>query len=142
MNFAFIRNSLPRLNWLRRPDRRHALGRRGERAAARHLKRRRLRIIARNYRCPAGEVDLICTDRETIVFVEVKTRTSGDFQDPQDAVSTGQRQRLFQAARFFLMEAGAPPRPARFDVVIVIWPDQGRPDIEHFQDAYRPERFG
>ena len=140
MNFAFIRKNLPRLNWLRPHDRRHALGRRGERAAARHLKRRRFRIIARNYRCPAGEVDLICTDRETIVFVEVKTRTSDDFQDPQDTVSVAQRRRLFQAARFFLMEAAAPHRPARFDVVTVIWAEHGAAHIEHFQDAYRPER--
>lgn len=141
MNFAsIIRRCLPSLSWLRRLDRRQALGRRGERAAARHLKRRRLRIIARNYRCPAGEVDLICTDQETVVFVEVKTRTSDDAQDPQDAVSNTQRRRQFQAARFFLNEATASHRPARFDMVTVLWPKHGRADIEHFEDAYRPDR--
>ena len=100
MNFASLRNSLLRLSW-RAPqrNRRHALGERGERVAQRYLSRRKYRVLAKNYRCPAGEIDLICSQGRAIVFVEVKTRSSDQVQDPQEAIRPNQWRRIENAAR-------------------------------------------
>lgn len=139
MNFASIRKRLLGLSWpARRLDPRLLLGRRGERAAARYLKRRQHRILARNYRCSAGEIDLISADRDTIVFVEVKTRSSDQAQEPNEALRPGQRRRIEHAAKCFLMERSAQNRPCRFDVVTVLLRDGGSPRVEHFEDAFRP----
>ena len=117
------------------------LGRRGERAAARFLKRHRgHRIITANYRCPAGEIDLITLDKDTVVFVEVKTRTSVGPVAPFEAFGAHQQRRIENAARYFLMRAKNPHPAARFDVVSIVWPPRGAPAIEHFQDAFRPLR--
>jgi putative endonuclease len=114
------------------------LGRRGERAAARYLSRQHYHILIRNYRCVAGEIDLICSEGDTIVFVEVKARTSDEAQDPQEAPRKSQWRRIESAARYFLMQRGAEDRPCRFDLVTVVWPPRGSPQIEHFEDAYQP----
>lgn len=141
MNFAYIRKKLQRLNWSRRQrDHRPGLGRRGERAAARYLSRHHFGYLIRNYRCAAGEIDLICSDGDTIVFVEVKCRTSDDVQDLQEALRIPQIRRIENAARYFLMERRLQDRPCRFDVVTVLWPPRGAPQIEHFQDAFQPCR--
>ena len=141
MNFAFIRKRLPNLSWpLRRPDGHLRLGARGERAAARHLKRRRHRIIARNYRCPVGEIDLISIHGDTVVFVEVKTRSSDEAEDPLDAVRPGKWARVERAARYFRTHKLTADHPCRFDLVTVVWPPRGSPIIEHFEDAFQPRR--
>jgi len=106
--------------------------------AARYLKRRRYRVLARNYRCSAGEIDLILADRDTLVFVEVKTRSSDQAQEPHEALRPAQQRRIEQAARCFLMERSAQNRPCRFDVVTVLLKDGGSPRVEHFEDAFRP----
>lgn len=116
------------------------MGRRGERAAARFLKRRHHHILVRNYRCVAGEIDLICSHGDTIVFVEVKTRTSDTAEDPQEALRKRQWTRIENAARYFLMHRRAQDRPCRFDVITVVWPIRGSPRIEHFPDAFQPRR--
>lgn len=142
MNFASVSRRLRGLSWLLRRsdgDARHALGSRGERAAARFLRRRRYRIIARNYDCPAGEIDLITTQSETIVFVEVKTRSDEHGKDAGQTVAAGQRERIVWAAQYFLRKAHAESRPSRFDVVTVYFPSDGKPEIEHFEDAFQPK---
>ncbi len=113
------------------------MGARGERAAARHLRRRGYRILVRNYRCLTGEIDLIAADGETIVFVEVKTRSEGeDESEPSAGVVHAQRDRIGRAARHFLDRNEVWERPCRFDIVTVIWPGRGHPRIEHFEDAF------
>ncbi len=136
MNFASIRRYLHGLSWLRRADNpSQSLGRRGERAAARYVRRRRHRVLARNYASPAGEIDLIFAEGETIVFVEVKTRTSENAEDPACAVRPRQWARIEQAARYFLMEHAAQHRPCRFDLITIVWPHRGAQRIEHFEDV-------
>ena len=141
MNFGFIRKRLRNLSWpAPRRDQKLLLGRRGERAAARYLKRQHFHVLVRNFRCVSGEVDLICSQGDTIVFVEVKTRSSDDTEDPQEALRNAQRRRIENAARYFLMRRSAQDRPCRFDVVTVVWPARGSPCIEHFPDAFQPRR--
>jgi len=142
VNFALIRKQLSRLSHLNWPFRRlegHLhLGRRGERVAVRHLKRRHYRIIGRNYRCSLGEIDLIAGDGDTLVFVEVKTRASHQLQDPSETAGPVKWRRVERAARHFLARKAKADGPCRFDLVTVLWPSGGSPVVEHFEDAYQP----
>jgi putative endonuclease len=107
------------------PDEGHlALGRWGEERAARHLKRKGWKILRRNFRAPGGgEVDLVCRDRETLVFAEVKTRRSEEMGRPLDAVD-GKKQRLIrQGALYWLRLLDMPDLTFRFDVIEVLATD-------------------
>ena len=111
------------------------LGKEGERLAELYLHKKGYRLVARNYRCKAGELDLIVLDRRVVVFVEVKTRTGHGFGSPLEAVEFRKQRKMIQAAQFFLAEKGLQQRDARFDVVGVSWP--GRvPVVEHIENAF------
>ena len=103
------------------PDQRQILGAEGEKQAERFLRRRRYAILARNYRCRVGEVDLVALDGRTVVFVEVKTRTGAGFGTPLEAVNARKRRRLIGAAQHYLTRHRLHHRNARFDVVGVWW---------------------
>ena len=118
---------------------RQLLGARGERRAARYLRRSGYRIVKRNYQCPVGEVDLVALDGDTLVFIEVKTR-SGE-GEPAEPVRWAQRNHLERAAKYFLAQYHLQHKPCRFDVVTINWPAHGQPRIEHFPDAF-PARYG
>jgi putative endonuclease len=110
------------------------LGDRGERAAARFLRRKGFRIITRGYRTPQGEIDLIARDGDRLVIVEVKTRRRGD---PAEAVTPAKQRRLTLAANHFLKRHRLLDLPCRYDIVAIIWPeDDRRPRIEHIEDAF------
>lgn len=99
-------------------------GRAGEEAALRHLTARGLRLVARNWRCRYGEIDLILEDGPELVFAEVKTRRSTRFGTGAEAVGHGKQARLRHLAQFFLQGQPRPDVPCRFDVVEVT-PDGG-----------------
>jgi putative endonuclease len=123
--------------WLRRFFPAKTLGQRGETAAARYLQRRGYKILARGDRLDPGELDLVAADRDTIVFVEVKTRQSHDAGHPADAVDAAKQRRLTRLAVTFLKRHRLLERPARFDVIAVTWPaGKWRPTIEHFKNAF------
>jgi putative endonuclease len=110
------------------------LGDRGERAAARFLRRAGLRIIVRGYRISRGEIDLIAREGDRLVFVEVKARRRGE---PAEAVTEEKQRRLTLAALHFLKRHALLEQPNRFDVVTVVWPDDRRlPTIEHIKNAF------
>jgi putative endonuclease len=113
----------------------------GEAAAASYLRRKRHKLLARRYNCPAGELDLVTRDGETIVFVEVKTQRDRRAQDPEFRVSATKRARLIRAARWFVQRRGWHERPCRFDVLAVILPPAGPPEIEHFEAAFTPRAW-
>ena len=115
-------------------------GRKGEKLARRFLKRRGYRILAANYVCPVGEIDLIALDGRTIAFVEVKSRTTTDHADPEDTVTPAKQRKLHQVARYWLSERRAEAYTWRFDVVAVTLPAAGKPDIRHIPDAFDPPR--
>jgi putative endonuclease len=119
-------------------DDRIGLGQSGERDAERFLKRRKYRIVTRNYRCPAGEIDLVALDQGTIVFVEVKTRTGRERADPEEAVRSAKQRHIIRAAEFFLRQTQSEERMYRFDVIGVILGPDGSRDIEHLVDAFQP----
>lgn len=116
-------------------DPRHELGERGEALAQRFLKRRGLKTVARRFSTPIGELDLVMRDGDTVVFVEVKTRRDRTYADPEDAITTAKVRRLMRAVRWFLHQKRWEERPCRFDVVTVILPAEGNPEIKHFVDV-------
>ena len=122
--------------WLRTLRGQRPLGERGERAAARYLKRRGYKILARGDRLVPGELDLVALDRDTVVFVEVKTRRSADAGHPAEAVTAAKQRRLTRLAVTFLKRHGLLEHRARFDVSAVTWPEGQRPTIEHVPNAF------
>ena len=113
------------------------LGRRGEDAAARYLKRQGYRIIARGVRSRLGELDIVAVDGRTVVFVEVKTRTTTEAGQPTEAIDAEKQRRMTRAALAYLKAHGLLEHRARFDVVSVLWPSKARrPEIELYRDAF------
>ncbi len=104
---------------------------------ARHLRRCGHRILTRNYKCPVGEIDLVTLDHDTIVFAEVKTRASDEHADPMEAAGPIKWGRVERAARHYLRRHRAEDQPSRFDLVTVLWPTGGKPQVEHFEDVYQ-----
>ncbi|HVT90037.1 MAG TPA: YraN family protein [Tepidisphaeraceae bacterium] len=111
------------------------LGPRGENAAAKHLRNQGYKILLRNFRCQAGEIDIIARDGRTIVFVEVKTRTNDD-PTPEEQVNNFKQHQISKAAKYYLSRYGTPQPPARFDVVAIVWPTGREPQIRHNPDAF------
>ncbi len=112
------------------------VGKLGERAARRFLRRLGYRILARNHQSSAGEIDLIAMDGLTIVFAEVKTRTSRSGADPEANLARGQIGRISRAALRFLSSSGARQWPARLDLLTVIIEPDRKPLVEHFKGAF------
>jgi putative endonuclease len=110
------------------------LGDRGEREASRTLRRAGLRVLLRGYRTDQGEVDLIAREGDTLVFVEVKSRSRGE---PAEAVNLEKQRRLTLAALHFLKRHDLLEQPCRFDVVAIVWPEGRQPaSVEHFRNAF------
>jgi putative endonuclease len=123
--------------WWRQTFPLKSLGQRGEDAAARFLRRRGYKIVARQERYKLSELDIVAVDGRTVVFVEVKTRESLDGGGPEEAVTPEKQKRMTRAALGFLRRHGLLEHAARFDVVAVTWPPgQRRPRIEHFVNAF------
>lgn len=126
------------------PRRTELLGKAGEKFAARYLRRNGLKILARNYRCPPGEVDIIALDRsgccsggaETIVFVEVKTRSSDRHVSPAAAVDARKRRQLTRVAGYYLAHHDTNDYAARFDVVSIVIGEGEKPAVKHIPDAF------
>ena len=115
---------------------RRATGDRGELLALEHLTMQGYKILARNWRTREGEVDLVAQDGETIVFVEVKTRTGREFGLPEEAVTPTKRRRLQRAAWAYLQAHALLDADWRIDVVAIDLPPTGRvPEIRYYRDA-------
>ena len=110
-------------------------GHEGERIAADYLIDQGLRILARNYRYDQGEVDLVCEDGDELVFVEVKTRTSRAFGEPEEAVTESKQEQLRKVAEGYCQEFCLDDKFYRFDIVTVMM-EGGKSIIRHFHDAF------
>jgi putative endonuclease len=93
-------------------------------------------IVARNYRCRGGEVDLVAVDAGVLAFVEVKTRRDERLGSPLEAVDGRKQRRMIRAALSFLSANGGIGLAARFDVVGIVWGD-GAPRLEHVRNAFQ-----
>jgi putative endonuclease len=115
------------------------LGVKGEDLAVRYLKKKGFKVIQRNYHCPMGEIDLIAREGDTLVFIEIKARSSSEYGLPQDAVDRFKQKKIIQAAKAYLAEHHLTEDiPARFDVVAIHLTPAG-PAIELIEDAFQIE---
>jgi putative endonuclease len=116
-------------------DDRGSRGARGEDAAMGVYERRGFRQLARNWRCPLGEIDLVLARGDLLVFCEVKTRTGAAFGGGYEAVTWSKRRRLRRLAEAFLAAAEPEHDRIRFDVASV-WLGRSGADVEVFEDAF------
>jgi putative endonuclease len=120
-----------------RPWWRRWFGTRSERAAARFLKKKGWRIVARNYVCPLGELDLVAVAKDCVVFVEVRSTETADAARPAESVDLRKQKRLTDLALHYLQQHRLLGHPARFDVLAVTWPAGERlPAITHVENAF------
>ena len=112
-------------------DPRRALGRYGERLAARYLEDCGMQVVDRNWRCAHGELDLVARDGDCLVFCEVKTRRSVRFGDPVEAITWTKAARLRRLAVAWLREHEAHSGRIRIDVVGVLRPATGPAVVRH-----------
>ena len=112
-------------------------GARGEKLACRFLRRHGYKVLYRNFRGrTGGEIDIVCRDGDTLVFVEVKTRTREDFGRPFEAVRRDQQRRISRGALAWLRMLDNPDILFRFDVVEVVIRDGAAPRIELIRNAF------
>ena len=114
-------------------NRNDLIGKQGEEAAREYLRQRGYSIVERNWRCPFGEIDIVARDGDTLVFVEVKRRSSSGYGGAEGALTQHKQRRIVAAARMYLARSGS-DLPVRFDLVAI---DRGR--INLFKDAFRLE---
>lgn len=105
---------------------RRELGAIGEQAAVALLRRRGYRIRERNVRCPMGELDLVAEEGGTLVFLEVKARSTSEYGEPFEAITPSKQRRLQRLATYYLATRRLLDRPCRFDAVAVIVGPGGR----------------
>jgi putative endonuclease len=110
---------------------RAALGRDGEQAAAAYLQEHGLRVVARNWRCRHGEIDIIAREGAVLVFCEVKTRRGTAFGGPLAAVTATKVARMRRLAALWLQESGGHRGPIRLDVVGMLSLPGGTFRVEH-----------
>lgn len=112
------------------------LGRMGESAGARYLDARGYTILHRNWRCEAGEVDIIAQDEHYLIFVEVKTRRTNELGSPAEAVTSERRKRYERIASHYLHAAECDFMPIRFDVLSIEASPDNKAYIRHYLDAF------
>ncbi len=111
-----------------------SFGHKGEDIAINFLKQKGYKILKRNYITPLGEADIIVKDKDTIVFVEVKTRSSDAFGQPFEAVNFRKQEKLKKTALYYLKSYQI-ELPVRFDIVSIVHCD-GKAEINHIKEAF------
>jgi putative endonuclease len=115
---------------------RAVLGVVGEAAAADRYRSRGFEVIACNWRCAAGEIDVIARRADLLVFCEVKTRRGASFGGGYESVTARKQRKLRQLGETYLRASGERPVSIRFDVASVTMSAEGRVDVELFEDAF------
>ena len=115
------------------------LGIKGEEAATVFLKDKGYRILERNWRKNRHEIDIVVENEEFVVFVEVKTRTTREWGDPEDFINSVKIRRIVEAADLYLKYTNN-DKPARFDIIAVVW-DGVVFEVEHIDDAFMSPVF-
>lgn len=114
------------------------IGRRGESLAAEYLRKKRYHIIGMNYACRFGEIDLIAENRDSIVFVEVKSRKNAVFAAAREYVTAAKQRRVAATAALWLAHNPTEKQP-RFDVIEVYGEDGADHSINHIENAFEVE---
>ena len=113
------------------------LGQLGEKLAAEFLKKNNYRIVEKNYRCPHGEIDIIATKKDTLIFVEVRTKASSIFGTPEESITAPKKEKLVSSALYYCSSHPDLPENWRIDFIAVeLDRDQAKlKRIEHMENA-------
>ena len=114
------------------------LGRVGEDEAVKFVKKQGYRILQTNYKTKSGEIDIIAEDKKVVAFIEVKTRTTGEYGSPLEAVNHHKQKKIIQVANQFLMNYKVENRECRFDIVAILAPTENPLtwEIDLIKDAF------
>lgn len=112
------------------------LGTRGEMAGTAFLARSGYEILETNYRCLAGEIDVVAKRGSRLAFVEIKTRRNHERGAPEEAVHEAKQRKLIMLARAYLKEKGCAEMPVSFDVLALTWAEGGEPEFRLIRDAF------
>ena len=116
---------------------RDEVGRRGEDEAAKYLRSLGYRIVGRRERVLRGDIDIVALDGRTVVFVEVRSRTSTTHGHPAETVGPVKQRRIAELATAYIRRHRLEDCSVRLDVVAVTFPlGRGRPAVEHYQNAF------
>jgi putative endonuclease len=116
--------------------RRQLTGQRGEDLAAAFLQRRGYDLVVRNWRCRAGEIDIVARQGDTLVFVEVRTRRGPTWGTPEESITAPKKARLIELAQTYLQELAAVEQLWRIDVIAILLGTQGHAaHINHIESA-------
>ncbi|MGV8963867.1 MAG: YraN family protein [Candidatus Saccharimonadaceae bacterium] len=115
------------------------LGKEGEKAAANFLRNEGYKVVIQNWTMHRHEIDIIAEDDEFIIFVEVKTRTSRQWGNPEDFIGRTKIKRIVEAADLYL-QLNDIDKPARFDIIASVWNGESF-EIEHIDDAFMSPLF-
>ncbi len=110
------------------------VGKQGEEIAEKYLKKQGYKILNKNFRCKQGEIDLIASDKNEIVIIEVKTRTSNTYGNPADAVDIRKQRHIYNAAQYYLYKNKLETKQIRIDV-IEIYIEGKKIKINHIKKA-------
>ena len=114
----------------------HALGRSGEEAAAAYLKKNKFRLVCRGFRFQRGEIDIIAYDRDTLIFIEVKTRRGAEFGPPEESVTPCKQRQIRRLAEAYLMLNNLGDVPCRFDILALSPEGKRGYRVHHIPDAF------
>ena len=112
------------------------LGVKGEKFAVKHLKMNGYKIRERNVKFAGGEIDIIAQKGNLLVFVEVKTRETGEFGSPLEAVQKVKRLNVVSMAEYYIFQNRLTEMSVRFDVISIIWPEGEKPVLDHYENAF------
>jgi len=114
-----------------------ALGKLGEKVSVEYLKKQGYQIVERNYRCRMGELDVIARDKDTLVFVEVRSRSTKRFGLPQESVGPAKQRKIRLLAEYYLQSLRQPLQKVRFDVMALYFGPNGKLlNINHIKNAF------
>ena len=113
------------------------LGQSGESLACTYLSRHNYVILHKGYRFHKGEIDIIALDRDTLVFVEVKTRSLASFGYPEEAINLQKQKQIVRIAKAYIATHNFQDVECRFDVLSISYKRDGRPFFKHIQNAFQ-----
>lgn len=116
------------------------IGDEGEELATAYLESKGYTILERNYFFEHAEVDIVAYDESYIIFVEVKTRSSNHFGEPEEYIDDKKIENIYKAAEAWIYERKMDGAPVRFDVISILTHNNEAPDIKHFENAFWQSR--
>jgi putative endonuclease len=114
----------------------HALGKSGEEAAVAYLKKNKFKIIKQGFRFHRGEIDIIAFEKDTLVFIEVKTRKSLNFGLPEESVTPLKQQQIRKLAEAYLAMERLQDIPCRFDILSLFYSPKDGYQVNHLRGAF------